>query len=64
MFGVKKIRNTVLGSGLATCVIIFYTLGLTTHNISPYRDNQALLKRKVFPSLGKKTIEHSSHIIS
>ena len=62
MFAVKKLRNTILGSGLATYLIIFYSLGLLTHNISPYRDNQAI-KRKVFPSRGKKTQLITSHHI-
>ena len=53
MFGGQKIRNTILGSGLATCLVIFYSLGLATHNISQLRDNQ-VLKRKVFPSPGKQ----------
>ena len=61
MFGVKKIRNTILGSGLATCLIIFYSLGLATHNIAQFRDSQAL-KRKVFPSRGKKS--NSTQLIS
>ena len=56
MFGVQRerVRKTILGTGLATCLIIFYSLGLATHNIAQFRDSQAL-KRKVFPSRGKKS---------
>ena len=55
MVFVKRIRNSLIGSGLASCLLVFYSLGLLTHHISRdiSRESQSL-KRKVFPSLGKE----------
>ena len=55
MVCVKRIRNSLIGSGLASCLLVFYSLGLLTHHISRdiSRETQSL-KRKVFPSLGKE----------
>ena len=52
-FCLKKIRSSVLSSGLAVCLLIFYTLGLVTHNLSrTVSKDSKLLKFKLFPRLG------------